>query len=429
MDNVVAPPAVRRLITSSAVSAIGTGFVLPLILIYLHRVRHIPLATTGLLMAIPGVIGLVVLPLSGALIDHVGAKRVLAGSLALVSVAEVGMTFVSTAGWAAAALLLRGAALGPTFPSFNTMLGSLAEGRAQQRAFAINFTFLNAGIGIGGLVGSAVIDIKHPWTFQLMFVGDAVASASAAGIVLTVKNRKSDHAASKHGESERGSYRQVLADPGLRRLVVITLLLALCGYAALDSGLPAFANVVAGVSPRVVALSLSANTLVIVALQLVVLKMLRGKRRSHAIVTVGLIWSGAWLLFGLAAFPGSYTVRAAIVIGFAALFGFGECFMATSVSPLINALATDDMRGRANALTGGMFSLAFVVSPAISAGLIALGLGGLWIGLLSAGCLVVSFCALQLSRKLTPAQDIATEATDENLIELDPLNSNPVTST
>jgi MFS family permease len=408
MARVVAAPAVRRLIAGSAVSSVGTGFVLPLILIYLHRVRHIPLATTGLLMAIPGVVGLVVVPLSGALMDRVGAQRVLAGSLFLVALAEVGMAFVTNAGWAGTALLVRGAALGPTFPAFNTMLGSLADGRVQQRAFAVNFTFINAGIGIGGLIGSAVIDVHHAWTFQLMFLGDAVASAIGAIIVLTVATPPLPRSASTRGEA--GSYRLVLRDAALRRLVVVTLLLALCGYAALDSGLPAYANVVAGLSPRVVALSLSANTLMIVALQLVVLRALRGRRRSHAIAAVGLIWSGSWVLFGLSAVPDSYTARAAIVIAFAAVFGLGECFMAPSVSPLLNALAAEDVRGRANALTGGVFSLAFVVSPAISAGLIAAGLGALWIGLLSAGCLVVTLSAVQLGQRLRLDQDVVAEA-------------------
>jgi hypothetical protein len=51
--------------------------------------------------------------------------------------------------------------------------------------------------------------------------------------------------------------------------------------------------------------------------------------------------------------------------------------------------------------------VAFVVSPAISAGFIAAGLGGVWIALLAGGCLVVTATALGLGRHLTDAQDIA----------------------
>ena len=404
---------VRRLVAGCAVSAIGTGFVLPIVLIYLHRVRHIPLTTTGLLMTIPGIVGLAAVPLAGTLCDRIGARRVVAGSLLLLTAAEVWMAFVNSPGWAAAALFVRGAAMGPIYTAFNTMLASLAHGEGQQRAFAINFTALNAAIGIGGVIGSAIINVHHALTFQLMFFGDAIASGLAALVILTVRVEAATPAAAETDEAPKAGYRAVLRVPELRRLIVISLLLALCGYAALDAGLPAYANVVAGVSPRVVALSLASNTLTIVVLQLVVLRSLRGRRRTQALAAAGLVWCASWALFGTSALPSAEAARAGVVVAFCALFGFGECFMAPSLSPLVISLADEQVRGRANALSGGMFSLAFVVSPAISSGLIAAGLGGLWIALLCAGCLAIAVMVTRLGRRLTPEQDIAANPEPE----------------
>jgi MFS family permease len=405
------PAPVVRLVLSDAVSAFGTGLTLPLFLIYLHRVRHIDLPTTGLLLALPGVIGLVVVPLSGTVMDRIGARRVLASAMLLFSVAQVALAFVHTAPWAVPVMLLQGIALGPTFPAFNTLLAGLTSGETQQRAFAVNFTVLNAFIGIGGLVSGAVVDVSHPLTFQALFWGNALVTALAGCMVLTVPEpvRATRSAA---GERPAG-YRQVLGDPLLRRALLLTLLLALTGYAALDSGLPAYANVVGGVSARVVALSLSANTLMIVLVQLPVLRLLRGRRRSSAVAVVGLIWCGSWALFGFCALPGSMLARDAIVLLFAALFGLGETFMAPSLAPLVNTLAPEEIRGRANALTSGMYSVAFVVSPAISAAFIASGLGGLWIGLLGFGGLTVTFTSLRLGRRLTRSQDVAQDPAPE----------------
>lgn len=399
------PPAIRRLVISSATSAVGTGLVLPLTLIYLHRVRHFPLSTTGLLLAIPGVVGLVVVPLAGSLMDRVGARVVLATSMGLLAVAQVALAFVHTVAWAAPVLLLQGIAMGPTFPAFNTLLATLSTGDTQQRAFAINFTVLNAGIGIGGLVGGVVVDVHRPGSFQAMFLGNALVTALAALLVLSVRVPVPVGERTAVSEAAPVGYRHVLGDPLLRRVLLLTLLLAITGYAALDSGLPAYANVVAGVPARIVALSLSANTLLIVVSQLLVLRLLRGRRRSHAIAVVGLVWCGSWVLFGFSAVPGSETTRAALVLVFSALFGLGETFMAPSLSPLVNSLADERIRGRANALTSGMYSVAFVISPAISAGFIAAGFGGLWIALLAAGCLAVTAVALRLSRRLSPQQD------------------------
>jgi MFS family permease len=156
----------------------------------------------------------------------------------------------------------------------------------------------------------------------------------------------------------------------------------------------------------------------IVLVQLPVLRLLGGRRRSSSVAVVGLIWCVSWALFGFCALPGSVAVRDAIVLAFAALFGLGETFMAPSLAPLVNTLAPEEVRGRANALTSGMYSVAFVLSPAISAAFIAGGLGGVWIGLLAAGCLTVTATSLRLGRRLDRSQDVAEDAVPEPETEL-----------
>jgi MFS family permease len=98
------------------------------------------------------------------------------------------------------------------------------------------------------------------------------------------------------------------------------------------------------------------------------------------------------------------------VFTFAGLFGLGETFMAPTVGPLVNSLAAERVRGRANALSSVTYSVAFVVSPAISTGLIASGLSAVWIGLLCLGCLGTALLAVRLGRQLTPGQDRVTRA-------------------
>ena len=78
---------------------------------------------------------------------------------------------------------------------------------------------------------------------------------------------------------------------------------------------------------------------------------------------------------------------------------------APTLQPLVNALATDRLRGRYNATSGAAFSVAFVVSPAISAGLIGAGLGGLWIAGIVLLSLVAATVAVRLRGKLSDLQD------------------------
>lgn len=396
-------PATRRLVLAEGVNSLGTGLVLPVLLIYLHRVRDIPLPTTGLLLMAPAVVGLALVPLSGVLLDRLGPRRVLAGALLTLGVSQLGLAWAHDAATALPALLLQGVGLSPTFPAFNTLIARLETGAAgQQRAFAVNFTVINAAIGLGGLVSAAVVDVARPGSFEVLFVGNAVASALGVAVLRTVAPPP---AGAHQVQRQRGGYRVVLADRALRRLFALSLLLAMTGYAALDSGLPAYANVVAGVPARVVALALSANTLTIVVVQLPVLRLLRTRRRTRALAVVGGLWTLSWALFATAPMPGAPWQRYAVVVAFAALFGVGETFLSPSAGPLTNALASDALRGRVNALASGMYSVAFVVSPAISAGFISSGLSAAWLALLCAGGVGVAVVSVRLGRLLPAGAD------------------------
>jgi MFS family permease len=103
--------------------------------------------------------------------------------------------------------------------------------------------------------------------------------------------------------------------------------------------------------------------------------------------------------------PGPSGARIALIFAFAGLFGLGETVLAPTLIPLVNSLAGERVRGRANAMSFATFSLAYVVSPALSTGLISVGLAAGWIGLLCAGCLGAALLGVRLGGQLTPEQD------------------------
>ena len=390
------PRATWLLIAGDAVSALGTGLVLPLTLIYLHQARGIPLPVVGLLLAGSGAVGLVAVPLAGVALDRFGARRVLIVVLVVQSLGEGGLAWAHSVPSTIPAMLTLGASLGPAFPAFQTMLAGInTDPAGQQRAFALNFTGVNAGIGVGGAIGAAVVDVHHPGSFQVLFLANAVSCMIFALLACALPNVRAEHAAGQPA----ARYREVLASRGLRTVLVAMLVLAFTGYAAMDSGLPAYATVQARVSVHVVALSITLNTAIIVGSQLLVLRLVQRLRRSRALSLIGLIWAAAWAVFGLSALPGSPGWRIACVLVFSGMFALGETVMAPTVPPLVNSLASDRIRGRANALASLTYSVAFVASPAICTGLIAAGLSAVWIGLLCAGCLgtVGSACGLAAS--------------------------------
>jgi MFS family permease len=407
--------ATRLLIAGDAMSSLGTGLVLPLTLIYLHEVRGITLPVVGALLALSAAVGLVAVPLIGILLDRVGARPVLTAVLIGQGVAEAGLAWAHSVPTALPSMLILGISMGPFFPAFTMMMAGInPDPNVQQRAFALNFTVLNAGIGAGGAVGAAIANVHHPGSFQVLFLANALSCLVFAAVLTKLPNPKpqchpGQHDPGQHDPGQpaepKAGYRDVLAQRGLRTVMIATLVLAFTGYAALDSGLPAYATVKAHVSVHVVALAITANTVVIVIAQLAVLRILRVLRRSRSLMAVGIIWALAWAVFGLSVWPSGSALRITCVLVFAGLFGLGETFMAPTIAPLVNSLADDRTRGRANALSSVTYSMAFVVSPAISTAMIAGGLSVLWIGLLCSGCLGTALLGARLGGQLTPAQD------------------------
>jgi len=397
------PRSTRLFLAGNTVSMVGNGLVIPYPLIYLHQVRGIDLPVVGALLAGAAIAGLIVVPISGALIDRVGARRVLVALMLGQAVAEVLFALAHSIETAVPAVLLYGAVWVPMLSTRQTMIAGLTpDPVAQQRAFAINFTAQNAAIGVGAAVAAAVVGTgESPTPFEALFLANAASCLLFVGVLPFVENPhpRRDRSTPKAG------YRDVLAHPGLRLVIVASLLMAFVGYPAFDSGMPAFSTVVADVSIKVVALSLAVNTVFIVATQLLLLRLIRRLRRSVAVTLVGVIWAASWALLGLSALPSMPEARVAGVLAFSALFGLGEIFFAPTLGPLLNSLADDRIRGRANSMSGFAFSLGFIASPAIVTGFIAAGAAAMWIVLLCLCCVGTIGIGVILGRQLTSAQD------------------------
>jgi MFS family permease len=402
------PGATRLFVAGNAVAMTGNGLVIAFTLIYLHQARGIVLPMAGLLLAAAAAAGVLTVTVSGVLLDRLGARRVLIGIILGQAVAQVLLAWAHNAVTALPALLVYGATWAPMFPAIATAIAALApDPLSQQRVFAINFTVQNAALGVGTLVGAAVANVHHPGSFQALFLANAVSCLIFAVMLTWLPALRT----APVRKEQRVGYRDVLARPGLRLALVASLIVAFTVYPAFDSGLPAYASVEAHVSARVVALSCTLNTALIVVVQLFVLRRVRRARRSSALAVSGLILAVSWAVFGLAALPAAAAGRIALVFGFTALFGLGETVLAPTVGPLVNRLADDRLRGRANSLAAFSQSLAFIICPALATGLIAAGAAAVWIGLLCAGCLATVAVGARLRHALTADEDHVTEAT------------------
>ena len=119
----------KLLLSVVAFEFIGTGLVLPFWVVYLHEVRGFSLSTTGLLLGLQPLAGLLVVGPGGSLIDRHGARRVIVGSLLLVMAGELVMTVAATEGLAALGLVLLGISFGVSWPAAQTMVAHVVPTR------------------------------------------------------------------------------------------------------------------------------------------------------------------------------------------------------------------------------------------------------------------------------------------------------------
>lgn len=387
---------------------IGTGLVLPFHVIYLHEVRDIPLSHVGLLLGLPPLVGFLVVGPGGTAIDRFGARRILLLALVLQVVSNTALAFSSTELMASGALLLSGMAFGVTWPGFQTLIANVVPVQLRQRYFGVNFTLLNLGIGIGGVVGGFLVDVDELVTFQAIYLADAVSYLPALLLLLVPLRHvagRPEHTLPGGGSvaTEKVSYLAVARRPAVGTLMLLSFVSSYVGYSQLNAGMPAFARAVGEVSTRGLGLAFAANTIVIVVLQLFVLQRIEGRRRTRVIAVMGVVWAFSWLLLGTTGFVSGTVGATLLLAACASVFAFGETLLQPTIPALVNELAPDHLRGRYNALSSGTFQLAAIIAPPVAGLMVDHDLGALYIGSLVAGCLLTAVIAVRrLEPQLTP---------------------------
>ena len=341
----------RLLLSVVVLEFFGTGLVLPFHVVYLNEVRGFDLDHVGLLLALPPLVGFLVVGPGGSAIDRFGARRIVVLALSLLVVGDLVLAMADTLVLAGLALSLSGAAFGVSWPAFQSLIAAVVPQELRQRYFGVNFALLNLGIGIGGIVGGLFVDVERLGTFQTIYVGDALSFVPALLLLLGPLR----HVAGRpqHDDEvtqEKVGYLAVLRRPAVGSLMLLGFVSSFVGYSQLNTGMPAFARAVGEVSTRGLGFAFAANTAVIVVLQLVVLQRIEGIRRTRVIAVMGLVWAASWLLLGASGLVPGTIGATMLVAAMASVFALGETLLQPTIPALVNDLAPDHLRGRYNAL-------------------------------------------------------------------------------
>lgn len=399
-------PLVRRIFVGVACSALGSGLTLPFLYVYLSEVRGISTSVIGLLFAWMGLLGLLVSPLFGTLIDRHGPRRVIMLGLAMEALGVGLIGFIETTGHAVVVLGLVSAGTAAMWPATTALLTRLVPETQRERVYGLQFMLLNAGLGVGGLVSAALVHVDDAGSFQRLYLLDAL--TYVAFILVVASLPAGVGAAPEPSVPEEGGrppgWGAVLRDRTMLRVSLVATLLVTFGYAQLEAGFAAYTVDVAGIPPRTLGLAFAANTGAIVLGQLYALRWIQGRRRSRMLGLTAAIWSVSWAVIALSALTGAWTAVVLVILGLA-LFGIGETLWAPVAPAVVNALATEELRGRYNAAFGATWTVSMIMGPAIAGLLIGNDLALVWVLLTVGGTALGSFLLAGLRRHLTDQQD------------------------
>jgi MFS family permease len=386
---------------ADAISAVGTGLTLPFLLIYLHDVRGIPLAVAGLAVSMIAAGSVAGNLAGGALSDRLGARNALILGLTIAAAGTVMLTLVAAPWHAFAATATVGLGAGIIWPAQDALLATVVTPAQRSSVFSVRMASMNAGLGIGALAAAAVVDGSSADGLVVLYLLDAISFIAVIPLLLTIASPLPAQTIDRARPSA-GNYRRVIADKTFVRVWALTALLVALSYGQLNSAFPAYATGSGGIPAGALGLAYAANTVAVVIAQLLVLRTMRGRRRTTAILGACIGWATAWALTLLAGHLGDGSSAITAFILAMVVFGVAETFLSPSLTPIVNDLAPTTLTGRYNGLYTLAWTTGFLTGPAVAGVSLSADQGSaLFLGLILA-CAAAAIAALRLKQHLPP---------------------------
>ena len=356
------PRAAVTILAGDALSALGSGMSMPFMLVYLHQVRGIDMATAGLALSTIALASFVGNPLGGTLTDRFSARTALLNGLMFSAAGAATLGWVTGAPIAFLAAALLGLGNSIAWPAFDALLATVVEPEQRSAAFALRHATLNAGIAVGAVAAGLIVDVARPSTFQIIYLIDAATFLLFVPVLKLIP-------ATRTGVPEAradGGYRTVLRDKLLLSIVGLSALVVTVGFSQYHAAFPGWATRDRGIPVSALGICFAANAATVVLTQLPVLRALTGHRRTTAVSLACAGWAAAWLVALVAGHSGSGWFAITGFVATMVMFGIAETALAPTLTAIVNDLAPGHLRGRYNAVSALGWTTGFFVGPAIS---------------------------------------------------------------
>ncbi|AVT30016.1 MFS transporter [Plantactinospora sp. BC1] len=346
------------------------SFVLVFLAIYLTTERGFSEFQAGIVLGLWGAGGAVGTLTGGILADRWGRRPTLLTAHLGAAAMMLALGFARDLWLVALGALLLGMFAEAARPAFGAMMVDVVPERDRLRAFTLNYWAINLGFASAAILAGLAAEASY----LLLFVVDAVTTVTTALIIfLRVREtRRVRLDAAGLVAPHRGGLGSALRDRVFVGFVGLNILLALV-FMQHISMLP-IAMGQDGLSPSTYGSVIAVNGVLIVAGQLFVPRLIRGRGRSRVLALAALITG---LGFGLTAFADAAWFYVLTVL----IWTLGEMLNSPSNSTLIAELSPAALRGRYQGLFSLSWSVATFAAP-VAGGFVReqFGNSALWLG-------------------------------------------------
>lgn len=342
------PRTAWLLALANAVNRSGS-MVLPFLALYLTEARGYAADEAGRLQSLYGVAAIGGSWLGGALTDRVGSKRVQVVSLLAGAACFLLLAVVRGTAAIAVALVLLGMANEALRPANLTAMSLLGDESLRPRVIALNRLAINFGVTFGWLLGGYLAEIGYLW----LFVVDAGTALAAALVVsrLTLPF-------SPRPESARPPLLPLkpLRDRGFAVGLGLILVFAIVLF-QMESTFPIYMRNEYGLEKMEIATLFAVNTVMIVAIEMVVVKKLE-RRPPLPLIAIGVLL----LCLALGVLPlGSTFAFAAVSM---VVLTIGEMLWSPFSASWVASRSSPSDRGQYMGCFLLMFAIAYSIAPA-----------------------------------------------------------------
>ncbi|MGX5697769.1 MFS transporter [Agromyces soli] len=425
----------KLLIFASAIGMLGWGAVLPYQYAYAADTRGWGALVAAGASSLFSVGALVAAPLAGRLADRYNPVLVAVAAQLLGAAGVAALIFADAPGFFLAGMLVFGLGLAAAVPAKQVLALQWSSSDDRRKVFAYKFTGESLGMAVGAFLAGQIVDLSTP---DGLDIGFAMAAAGfvLSSLVIAVAGRGArahatiepdasltgsiaavtgsigaieaatgaiavidDDARPARGAGrDRSVVRAIIRTPALRWTAIVTIALALGFYAQFESGLPAYGLTVLGVDAGAIGLAAAVNCIVIVALQVVVVRLTAKRSAPGLLMAVGSIWVVSWLVLSAAQFaPG---IASALFVMTYGIFAVGETIYSPVLNPLTAQLAPKGMVGQTLGTIGALQTAFSAAGPLVAGVLLGAGLADVFLGLHLAVSVIAVFAAWRIKRAL-----------------------------